>query len=160
MEKYEYRAVYFKNKKDGEVEYRSAPISEAEEQYDTIGLYNLLGGKENIEQNHIGDMSIEDFQLVRDSQFPNGFESWQKSHYEITLILNKKKNDKQTYSVLAQLAEFRRKGSSHALALYITNKFETFQKGKSVQEDNLNVEIVKFLESYDFKLPEVLMHII
>lgn len=159
MKEYSFRAVYFKNKKDGDVIYRSAAISEAEEQYDTIGLYDLSERKEDIEQNHITDMTREDFQLVRDSQFPNGFESWQKSHYEITLILNNEKKE-QTYSVLAQLAEFGGKCSCHSMAFYLTSKFEAFQKEKPVPDENLKDEIEKFLESYDFNLPEFLMHIL
>lgn len=159
MKNYCFRAVYFKNRQDGEVDYRSAPISEAEEPYDTIGVYDLSEGKENIEQKHVADMPREDFQLALDSRFPNGFESWQRSHYEIALILNNEKSDLWTYSVIAQLAEFGGKGSCHALALHLTNEYEAFQKEKPVKDENLRMEIKQFLESYDFKLPGILMHI-
>ena len=54
MKNYKFRAVFFKAKKDGELEYRSTPITEAGEQYDTVGLYEL-----SEEKTHSGISSLE-----------------------------------------------------------------------------------------------------
>lgn len=132
MKKYQFRAVYFKNRKDGDIEYRSEPIPEAKEQYDTVGLYELSEEKDSIEQNHIADMSREDFQLILDSRFPNGFDSWQKCHYEVVSTLNK--------------LNFQNRKSFYSLALQLTNKFETLNKEVSNRK-GFSEEVFKFVES-------------
>ncbi|WP_029036799.1 hypothetical protein [Salinimicrobium xinjiangense] len=132
MKNYCFRAVYFKNRQDGEVDYRSVPISEAEELYDTIGVYDLSEGKENIEQNHIADMPREEFQLVLDSRFPNGFESWQKSHYEIVSALNEQ--------------SFQKSKSFYSLALQLTNKFESLHQRKTPYNKDLPEGVKRFVD--------------
>lgn len=83
MKNYCFRAFHFKNRQYGEVDNRSAPISEAAEPYDTIGVYDLTEGNDNIEQKHVADMPRGEFQIVLDSRFPNSFESWQKTYFDV-----------------------------------------------------------------------------
>jgi hypothetical protein len=159
MKNYQFRAIYFKNKDDGEVQYRSAPLCDAEGRYETIGLYELSEEKDDIEQNHIADIPREDFQKILNSQFPIDFKSWQKSHYEIVKILNQKKSDQGEFFILKQLSEYVRKDNCYALALYLTNQFEASRKEKPKQEKKLTEEIAEFLKLYKFSTEEILMHI-
>ncbi len=65
-------------------------------------------------------------------EFPNGFESWQKTHFEVVEVLVHKRGleeNKKTegfYEALDQSAT----DEMYALALNLTNKYEEQTKGK------------------------------
>ena len=133
MKNYCFRAVYCKNLKDGEVEYRSVPLNEADEPYDTVGVYELSEEQDNNEPTHVIDMLREEFQMVQDSRFPNGFESWQRSHYAVVSALNGK--------------GFNGKNSFYAVALEMTNRFESIIRKNPVKEKDRFGQIEKYIES-------------
>ena len=80
--------------------------------------------------------------------FPNGFESWQKTHFEVVEVLvymrnlDEDKKPKGYYEALDQSAG----EEMYNLALNLTNKYEEQTKGKEIKR-NLFDEIEDFVWS-------------
>lgn len=80
--------------------------------------------------------------------FPNGFESWQKTHFEVVEVLvfmRSLEEDKQPKS-FAEAMDQSATEELYKLALDLTNKYEEQTKGKE-RERNLYDEIEDFVWS-------------
>jgi hypothetical protein len=80
--------------------------------------------------------------------FPNGFESWQKTHFEVVEVLcfmRELEEDKQPKN-FADFIDRSATEDMYNLALYLTNKYEEESKGKS-RERSLFDEIEEFVWS-------------
>ncbi|RPD50775.1 MULTISPECIES: hypothetical protein [Chitinophagaceae] len=78
--------------------------------------------------------------------FPNGFESWQKTHFEVVEVLvymRELDEDKQPKN-FAELQDRSATDKLYNLALYFTNKYEEQTKGKT-RERSLFDEIEEFV---------------
>ncbi len=65
--------------------------------------------------------------------FPNGFESWQKTHFEVVEVLVYMRNieeDKKRLKGYADTLDQSASDEMYHLALYLTNKYEEQTKGK------------------------------
>lgn len=80
--------------------------------------------------------------------FPNGFESWQKTHFEVVEVLVYLRNleeDKQPKGFSEAIDQSASK-ELYNLALNLTNKYEEQTKGK-IRKRNLYDEIEDFVWS-------------
>lgn len=78
--------------------------------------------------------------------FPNGFESWQKTHFEVVEVLCFMRDlevDKQPKQ-FAELVDQSASPEMYHLALDLTNKYEEQSKGKQ-RERSLFDEIEEFV---------------
>ncbi len=80
--------------------------------------------------------------------FPNGFESWQKTHFEVVEVLcyiRSLEEEKKPKS-FAEMVDMTATEGMYQLALNLTNKFEEQNKGKA-RERSLFDEIEEFVWS-------------
>ena len=80
--------------------------------------------------------------------FPNGFESWQKTHFEVVEVLcfmRDLEEEKQPKS-FSELIDRTASEGMYNLALQLTNKYEEQTKGKK-REQSLFDEIESFVWS-------------
>ncbi len=80
--------------------------------------------------------------------FPNGFESWQKTHFEVVEVLcyiRELEADEQPKS-FAEMVDQTASEEMYQLALTLTNKYEEQAKGKTSTR-NLFDEIEEFVWS-------------
>ena len=78
--------------------------------------------------------------------FPNGFESWQKTHFEVVEVLcfmRDLEEEKQPKS-FSELIDRTASEGMYNLALQLTNKYEEQTKGKK-REQSLFDEIENFV---------------
>ena len=78
--------------------------------------------------------------------FPNGFESWQKTHFEVVEVLcfmRDLEEEKQPKS-FSELIDRTASEGMYNLALQLTNKYEEHTKGKK-REQSLFDEIESFV---------------
>ena len=78
--------------------------------------------------------------------FPNGFESWQKTHFEVVEVLcfmRELEEGKRPQS-FAEMVDRTATEEMYSLALNLTNKFEEQTKGKK-REQSLFDEIEQFV---------------
>lgn len=78
--------------------------------------------------------------------FPNGFESWQKTHFEVVEVLcfmRDLEEEKQPKS-FSELIDRTASEGMYNLALQLTNKYEEQTKGKK-REQSLFDEIESFV---------------
>ncbi len=93
-------------------------------------------------------MEIIKLSIMAIPDFPNGFESWQKTHFEVVEVLvymrnlEKEKKPKGFYEALDQSAS----QEMYNLALNLTNKYEEQTKGKE-KKRSLFDEIEDFVWS-------------
>ena len=78
--------------------------------------------------------------------FPKGFESWQKTHFEVVEILVYLRNleDNKIPKSYAEAVDQTASEGMYRLALELTNKFEEITKGKTL-ERSLFDEIEEFV---------------
>lgn len=78
--------------------------------------------------------------------FPNGFESWQKTHFEVVEALAYKRSleEETKPKAFAELADRSATEEMYNLALTLTNKYEEQTKGKA-RKRNLFNEIEDFV---------------
>lgn len=78
--------------------------------------------------------------------FPNGFESWQKTHFEVVevLVYMRSLKDNEKPKSFAEAVDQTATDKMYQLALDLTNKFEEQTKGKK-RERNLFDEIEDFV---------------
>jgi hypothetical protein len=64
--------------------------------------------------------------------FPNGFESWQKTHFEVVevLVYMRSLDEEEQPGSFAELADRSASNELYNLALSLTNKFEEQTKGR------------------------------
>lgn len=145
----EYQKLKFKavtiHRKGEDIDYTSVPIQEAEELYTTVGLYEMVEKEGSCVEKHIVDMSIEDFGAVLNSRFPNGFDEWQETHFEIVDYLSSigllKNNDQPKF--LREMQSRFGRSFFHVIARDWTDEFEKKNKGRS-WDGELFEEVRKF----------------
>ncbi len=78
--------------------------------------------------------------------FPNGFESWQKTHFEVVevLVYMRELEDEKIPKSFPELADRTATEDLYALALSLTNKYEEQTKGRK-RERSLFDEIEEFV---------------
>lgn len=78
--------------------------------------------------------------------FPNGFESWQKTHFEVVevLVYLRGLDEGKTPKAFAEMADQSATDDMYRLALDLTNKFEEQTKGQE-RERGLFDEIEDFV---------------
>ena len=143
---FEFRAVSIKRKGE-ENEYSSVPIREAKNPYTTIGLYEVVKEGESTVRNHVVDMSPEEFRAVTESRFPQDFESWQQTHFEIVenlVDLSRLKPEEQPDFFRPLFARFG-KAICYAIAKDWTEEFEKAHK-KGQWENDFEEEVRKFVQ--------------
>ena len=69
---------------------------------------------------------------MNEKQFPNGFTSWQETHYEVVsfLTLSLDREEDQFYEVLGRIMESNGVGYFYELAEGLTDKFEGLNCGR------------------------------
>ena len=76
--------------------------------------------------------------------FPNGFNSWQETHFEIVSEITRWADDINPPKVVKKTQEEMGRGGLYELANYLTDKFEKSVIGKEWDGDFFD-EIEKFL---------------
>lgn len=87
-------------------------------------------------------------ELKEPSPFPNGFDCWQETHFEISRAIAQQEN--VLGSKVQEHAESWGTGGLYDLAKELTDKFEKMHEGKAWGEDENSVyfdEIQKFLDA-------------
>ena len=86
--------------------------------------------------------------------FPNGFESWQKTHFEVVEALCYKRDleEGKKPKNFAELVDRSATEGLYQLALSLTNKYEEQTKGKK-REQGLFDEIEEFVSREIEELP-------
>lgn len=78
--------------------------------------------------------------------FPNGFESWHETHYEIVSIIERLRNEYDSISnVIKRVEETEGTGGFYELAESLTNEFESIHK-ETQWDGNFFNEIESFME--------------
>lgn len=79
--------------------------------------------------------SIENHQKKEEEQFPNGFEDWHETHFEITRAISN--SEHLSGSVANKITCTMGTGGLYELARDLTNKFEKLHRGKNwgIDED-------------------------
>ena len=79
-------------------------------------------------------------------EFPNGFESWQKTHFEVVEVLCyiRDLEEGETSKSFEELVDRSATDEMYNLALTLTNKYEEQTKGKK-REQSLFDEIEAFV---------------
>lgn len=78
--------------------------------------------------------------------FPNGFESWQKTHFEVVKVLCyiRELEESEQPKSFAEMVDHTATEEMYQLALMLTNKYEEQSKGK-IRTRSLFDEIEEFV---------------
>lgn len=78
--------------------------------------------------------------------FPNGFESWQKTHFEVVEVLYyiRELEESEQPKSFAEMVDHTATEEMYQLALMLTNKYEEQSKGK-IRTRSLFDEIEEFV---------------
>jgi len=137
-------------------------LSESYEKFDATVLHSLLNYKVFVEfsekeLNEFTSKNGVDFPMYsispeKSKSFPNGFDSWQETHYEISseIKMLSLKDDDSTPLFILGIEDKSGQGGLYELAIELTDKFEALYKGVDwdgdffdTLEEFLNVEIYK-----------------
>ena len=143
---FEFRAVIMEKNRE-HIEYSSVPIREADESYDTIGVYEVVKKEGASVRQHIADMSIEDFAEITNYHFPIDFDSWQQTHFGIVehlVDLSRLKPKEQPHFFKTLYTRFG-KSVCHQIAKDWTDEFENKNKNR-YWENDFEEEVKKFVQ--------------
>lgn len=130
---FQFRAVTIEDLEDHSKGYESVPLESATEPFHTVGVYKdkeLEGGDGIIVQDHVIDMSIEEFKKVQESRFPNGFESWQETHFEIVAQLVTMRKGGDVPEFLHQVQKDLGRCGFYSYAKLWADEFEKLHAGR------------------------------
>jgi hypothetical protein len=77
--------------------------------------------------------------------FPNGFDTWQETHYDVSAYISLKLLEETEPNKCTSTIESRGQGGIYELAEELTNNFELENKGETWEENNYFDTIDNFL---------------
>ena len=81
-----------------------------------------------------------------DKKFPNGFASWQETHYEVVQAMTKEWMKDQPRGLVKERHDMQGHGGLYELAEELTDEFENLNKGREWHGEFFD-EIEVFLDS-------------
>jgi hypothetical protein len=83
---------------------------------------------------------------MAENKFPNGFESWQETHYEVVQVITMEHVKDDPQGVVRERHHAQGHGGLYELAKELTDEFEEINKGRNWDGEFFE-EIDKFLKN-------------